>query len=124
MLLLPPAAGYARQYAFAQALQFVIFAVLAGAAGAGHTTADPLPGRPPGRRTPPPASRPRHDGADCVHRRRDHLATAGHGQRARPDPALAVAEMITLLAAGTGIWLELANAPRDRASRPARRAPR
>ena len=27
MMLLPPAAGYARQYAFAQALQFVIFAV-------------------------------------------------------------------------------------------------
>lgn len=27
IVLLPPAAGYARQYAFAQALQFVIFAV-------------------------------------------------------------------------------------------------
>jgi hypothetical protein len=26
-MLVPPAAGYARQYAFAQALQFVIFAV-------------------------------------------------------------------------------------------------
>jgi hypothetical protein len=28
IVLLPPAAGYARQYAFAQALQFVIFAVV------------------------------------------------------------------------------------------------
>ena len=28
IMLLPPAAGYARQYAFAQTLQFVIFAVV------------------------------------------------------------------------------------------------
>ena len=58
-----------------------------GAAGAGHTTADPLPGpavRP--WRTPPSARRPRHDRAGRVRRRRDHLAAAGHGQRARPGP--------------------------------------
>lgn len=44
-VLLPPAAGYARQYVFVQALQFVIFGVAGPAA-----TAD--------RRPAAPASRP------------------------------------------------------------------
>ena len=39
-----------------------------------------------GRRTISRARRPGHDPAGCLHRRRDHLAAAGHGQRAGPGP--------------------------------------
>ena len=39
-----------------------------------------------GRRTISRAKRPSHDPAGCLHRRRDHLAAAGHGQRAGPGP--------------------------------------
>ena len=126
MLLLPPAAGYARQYAFAQALQFVIFAV-AGPALLVLGIPQPVrsPGRPPGR-----GGRPRRPAARATMALTAFIAAAitwrlpatvnAHAR----DPALAVAEMITLLAAGTGIWLELANAPRGpgQPPRPARAA--
>ena len=39
------------------------------------------------------------------------------------DPALAAVEMITLLAAGTGLWLELANASHGPGQLPRRHVP-
>ena len=111
-LLLPPAAGYARQYAFAQALQFVIFAVAGPALlvlGTPRRTRSP--DRPSGR-----SGRPHRPGARATIALAAFIAAAitwrlpvTVNALAR-DPALAAAEMITLLAAGTGIWLELTGA--------------
>ncbi len=124
-MLLPPAAGYARQYAFAQALQFVIFAVAGPALlalSAPWRTRSPA--RPPGR------GQPRRPGARAAIRLVAFLALAitwwlpvTVNALAR-DPGLAVAEMATLLAAGTGIWLDLASArpAPDQLPRPARAA--
>ncbi len=106
--LLPPASSYARQYAFAQALQFAIFAV-AGPA----LLALAIP-----RRTRPPwlqgGRRPVRPAVSAAVRLIAFAAVAAIwrlptavGALAR-DPALAAAEMITLLAAGTAIWVELA----------------
>ena len=109
IVLLPPAAGYARQYAFAQALQFVIFAVVGPALlvlGAPWRTRSP--DRPPGR-----GGRPRRPGARATIVLTAFIAAAitwrlpATVNALAQDPVLAVAEMITLLAAGTGIWLEL-----------------
>ena len=59
----------------------------ASLAGPGKTMADPLARLAAGQRwTISPARRPGHDPAGCLHRRRDHLAAAGHGQRAGPGP--------------------------------------
>ena len=123
-VLAPPAAGYARQYAFAQALQFVIFAV----AGPGllvlaiRSRMRPL--RLPG------AGRPGRPAAQAAIRLAAFIAVViiwrlpvTVNALAR-HPALAAAEMITLLAAGTGIWAELAS-PRHapgQLPRPARAA--
>jgi cytochrome c oxidase assembly factor CtaG len=106
-MLLPPVAGYARQYAFAQALQFVTFAV---AGPALLVLAIPW-------RTPPPrlpAGRPGRPAARAAIRLAAFIALAitwrlpvTVNALAR-HPALAAAEMITLLAAGTGLWAELA----------------
>ena len=120
-MLLPPAAGYARQYAFAQALQFVIFAV---AGPALLVLAIRWRMRPFGCPAPDgtAARCPRGDPAGCLYRLGDHLAAAGRGQRAGPHPALTAVEMITLLAIGTGVWAELAG-PRPapgQLARPAR----
>ncbi len=104
-MLLPPAAGDARQYVFVQALQFAIFAVAGPAllvlAVPRHTRAP----RPPG------AVRP---AARAVIRLAAFIAVtvtwrlpAAVNALAR-HPALAAAEMITSLAVGTGIWAELA----------------
>jgi len=107
-VLLPPAAGDARQYAFVQALQFVIFAVAGPAllvlAVPWRTRPLRLPGAWPPRR---PAAR-------AVIRLAAFIALAviwrlpvTVNALAR-HPALTAAELITLLAAGTGIWMELA----------------
>ena len=109
MLLLPPAAGYARQYAFAQALQFVIFAA---AGPALLVLGIPRSDRPPGRGGRPgrPAARAAIVLAAFVAVAITWRLPAMVNALAR-DPALAVAEMVTLLAAGTSIWLELTGAP-------------
>jgi cytochrome c oxidase assembly factor CtaG len=123
-MLLPPAAGYARQYAFAQALQFVIFAV---AGPALLVLAIPWRMRP---LRLPGAGRPLRPAARAAIRLAAFIALAitwrlpvTVNALAR-HPALIVIEMITLLAAGTGIWAELAS-PRPapgQLPRPARAA--
>lgn len=122
--LLPPAAGDARQYAFVQALQFVIFTI---AGPALLVQASPWHARPPWL---PGAGRPRRPAARAAVRLAVFIATAiiwrlpATVNALARHPALALAEMITLLAAGTGIWTELAG-PRPapaRLPRPARAA--
>lgn len=123
-VLLPPAAGYARQYVFVQALQFVIFAV---AGPALLVLAIPWRTRRP---RPPGAARPRRPAARAAIRLAAFIALAitwrlpvTVNALAR-HPALSAAEMITLLAVGTGIWAELAG-PRPEPGqlpRPARAA--
>jgi len=123
-MLVPPAADYARQYAFAQALQFVIFAV---AGPALLVLAIPWRTRPP---RPPSTGRPRRPAARAAIRLAAFIALAitwrlpATVNALARHPALAAAEIITLLAAGTGIWAELA-APRPaptQLARPARAA--
>jgi cytochrome c oxidase assembly factor CtaG len=122
IMLLPPAAGYARQYAFVQALQFVIFAV-AGPALLVLSAPRRIPS--PGRR-----GHPRRPGARAAIVLAVFIAAAvtwrvpATVNALARDPALAAAEMIILLAAGTGIWLELTGAPPDpgQLPRPARAA--
>jgi len=120
-MLLPPAAGYARQYAFAQALQFAIFAVAGPALLA---LAIPWRTRPPRL---PGAGRPRRPAARAAIRLAAFIALATTWRlpvtvnALARHPALAAAEMITLLAAGTGIWAELAG-PRGAPGQPARPA--
>ena len=120
-MLLPPAAGYARQYAFAQALQFVIFAV---AGPALLVLAIPWRTHPPRL---PGAGRPRLPAARAAIRLAAFIALVitwrlpvTVNALAR-HPALAALEMITLVAAGTGIWAELAG-PRPAPGQPARPA--
>ncbi len=119
-MLLPPAAGYAREYVFAQALQFVIFAV----------TGPALLVLAISWRPRPPGGGPRRRAARAVIRLAAFVAVVviwrlpvTVNALAR-HPALAAAEMITLLAAGTGIWAELAGPPpaRGQLPRPARAA--
>ncbi len=106
--LLPPAAGYARQYAYAQALQFVIFAVAGPALLALAIPRRARPQRLPGD------SRPRRPAARAAGRLIAFVAVAATWRlpamisALARDPALAAAEMITLLAVGMGIWVELA----------------
>ena len=123
-MLLPPAAGYARQYAFAQALQFVIFAV---AGPALLVLAIPRRIRPPRL---PGAGQHLRPAARAAIRLAAFIALAitwrlpvTVNALAR-HPVLTAAEMITLLAAAMGIWAELAGprpVPRQLA-RPARAA--
>jgi cytochrome c oxidase assembly factor CtaG len=123
-MLLPPMAGYARQYAFVQALQFVIFAV---AGPALLVLATLLRARPPWL---PGGGLLRRPAARAAVRLAAFIAVAitwrlpvTVNALAR-HPALAAAEMITLLAAGTGVWAELVGpqpAP-GRLPRPARAA--
>lgn len=124
--LVPPVAGYARQYAFVQALQFVIFAIVGPAL---LTLGTPWFTRAPARESGS-AWLPRRPGARAAIRLAAFVVLAvawrmpGTLDALARDPALAAAEMVTLLAAGTGIWLELAG-PRpgqDRLPRPARAA--
>jgi len=107
-MLLPPAAGDARQYVFVQALQFVIFAV-AGPA----LLALAIPWRTRTLR-PPGAGRSRRPAVRAVIRLAAFIAFAVIWRlpvmvnALARHPALTAAELITLLVAGTGIWVELA----------------
>jgi cytochrome c oxidase assembly factor CtaG len=124
-MLLPPVGTYARQYALAEALQYVVFAV---AVPALLVLGSPWrlvglfrrPGANPGR-SPSPAydlTRPRRPGAAravvvlvafvalVIAWRVPVLLSA----LAR-DRGLAVAEMVTLVAAGSALWLELVPSP-------------
>ncbi len=120
--LLPPVQAYAQHYAFVQALQFVIFAVIApallvlgrpwhiGAASAWHLPASGGAFTQAGDGTRPG----RHAAARAASRLLAFLALvitwrlpAVVNAVAR-DPGVMVAEMVTLLAAGSGVWLELA----------------
>lgn len=119
--LLPPVQTYVRHYAFVQALQFVIFAVMApallvlgrpwriGAASAWHL---PASGRAVAQ--PDDGARSSRHAARAASRLLAFLALvitwrlpAVVNAVAR-DPGVMVAEMVTLLAAGSGVWLELA----------------
>ncbi|MGH3406336.1 MAG: cytochrome c oxidase assembly protein, partial [Streptosporangiaceae bacterium] len=120
-LLVPPAAGYARQYAWFQAVQFAVFAVAAPA-----LLVLGLPGR----------FRPRTALAGWPPARRAITRLAvfivlviawrlpGTLDALAISPALDLAEMATLVIAGTGVWLELTDrAPGiPRLTRPARAA--
>jgi len=107
-MLLPPIAAYARQFVFVQALQFVIFAV---AGPAVLVLAIPWRTGPP---RPPGAGRPRGPAARAAIRLAAFIVLAvtwrlpASVNALARHPALAAAEMITLLAAGLGIWAELA----------------
>ncbi len=132
--MLLPAESYARQYAFAETLQFVIFAVAAPALlvlgrpwrflrltrGQGSSSG------PDRRFTPsrwPGVSRPAAVLVVFI-----ALVIAWRlpvAVNALPgDPALTVAEAVTLLASGSGVWLELVESPplRPGLSRPQRAA--
>jgi cytochrome c oxidase assembly factor CtaG len=113
IVLLPPAAWYARQYAFAQALQFMIFGVVGPALLAlGTPWRTRSPSSPPdsGERSGRPGARPTIWLAAFIAVTITWRLPAVVNALAR-DPALAVAEMITLLAAGMGLWLELTSTP-------------
>lgn len=112
-VLLPPVAAYARQYAYAQALQFLIFAV---AGPALLVLGTPWRSRPPTWR-PGSGARSRGPGGDATIRLVAFIALviswrlpSAVNALAR-NPGLVAAEMVTLLAAGTGVWLELIRTP-------------
>ncbi len=110
-MLLPPAGSYARQYAAVQALQYVVLAVAAPALlviGAPKLTRE-LAGRLTGRQSLaswPPVRRCAFEFlvfmALVVAWRLPFAASA----LAR-DPVLVAAELVTLVAAGTLIWVDL-----------------
>jgi cytochrome c oxidase assembly factor CtaG len=115
--LLPPAATYARQYVFAESLQFAVFAMVAPAllvlAAPWRLTG--LAARP----TASPTASPRR------HRPFVEAAVAlalfagasiawrlpGAVDALARHPWLTVAELASLLAAGTVLWLELVRSP-------------
>jgi len=121
-LLVPPAASYARQYAWFQAVQFAAFAVAAPA-----LLVLGLPTRlwPPARTAAgrPPARR-------AITRLAVFIAAViawrlpGAISALADTPALALAEMATLVTAGTGVWRELTDqtAGIRRLTRPGRAA--
>jgi cytochrome c oxidase assembly factor CtaG len=120
-MLLPPAAGYTRQYAFVQALQFVIFAVAGPALLVLAIPWRMRPFRLPGAGRPlRPAARPAIWLAAFIALAITWRLPVTVNALAR-HPALIAAEMITLLAAGTGIWAELAS-PRPTPGQPPRPA--
>jgi cytochrome c oxidase assembly factor CtaG len=137
-MLLPPLWSYAREYEFVESLQFAVFAVAAPALlmlGApwrflglsrrpGRDSADP-----PGLADRLARSRGTGAGrAIVVLAAFIVLAIAWRlpatvNALAR-DPGVAVAEMVTLIAGGSGVWLELVESPPllPRLSRPQRAA--
>lgn len=103
-LLAPPAASYARQYAWFQAVQFAVFAVAAPA-----LLVLGLPSRsrrPPPVKGWPPASR-------AITRLTLFIVAViawrlpAALNMLATSPGLVLAEMVTLVAAGAGVWLEL-----------------
>ncbi len=127
--LLPPAGIYARRYVFAESLQFVLFAVAVpallvlgapwralGFAGPGRPVRESRPGRRGSGFGRGIATLLVFIAAAIAWRLPvsvDALATV---------PGLAVGEMVTLVGAGSALWLELAESPPflPRLSRPAR----
>jgi len=121
-LLVPPAAVYARQYAWFQAVQFLAFAVAApallvlGMPSRFRQQAWPAAGWPPARR--------------AITRLAAFIVLViawrlpGTLNALAATPALALAEMASLVTAGTGVWLELTDrvARIPRLTRPARAA--
>jgi cytochrome c oxidase assembly factor CtaG len=132
---LPPAGTYARYYESAQALQFVIFAV---AGPALLILSRPRAGSleffwrlpdwagPRARRAP--AGQPTGRAAAAKLLAFMALVITWRLPAVRnalaADPVLALAELVTLAAAGSGVWLELAGPghPRQPLSRPLRAA--
>ncbi len=103
-LLAPPAASYARQYAWFQAVQFVVFAVAAPA-----LLVLGIPGR--FRQRSPvkgwsPASRAITRLAVFIAAVIAWRLPAALNMLAT-SPGLVIAEMVSLTAAGAGVWLEL-----------------
>jgi cytochrome c oxidase assembly factor CtaG len=125
-MLLPPAAAHARQYAYAQALQFLIFAV---AGPALLVLGTPWRSRPP-TWWPRSGGRPRGPGGRAAIRLVAFIALVISWRlpftvnALARNPGLVAAEMVTLLAAGTAVWLELVSTPTTpgQLSRPARAA--
>ncbi len=125
-MLLPPVAAYARQYAYAQALQFLIFAV---AGPALLVLGTPWRSRPPAW-WPGRGGRPRGPGGRAAIRLVAFIALVISWRlpftvnALARNPGLVAAETVTLLAAGTGVWLELVSTPTTpgQLSRPARAA--
>ena len=125
-MLLPPVAAYARQYAYAQALQFLIFAV---AGPALLVLGTPWRSRPPAWR-PGSGGRSRRPGGRAAIRLVAFIAVVISWRfpvtvnALARNPALVAAEMVALLAAGTGVWLELVSTPTvpSQLPRPARAA--
>ena len=125
-VLLPPVAAYARQYAYAQALQFLIFAV---AGPALLVLGTPWRSRPPAWR-PGSGGRRGGPGGRAAVRLVAFIALVVSWRlpvivnALARNPALVAAEMVTLLAAGTGVWLELVSTPTapSQLPRPARAA--
>lgn len=134
-VLVPPFGTYARRYAFAEALQFVVFAVAAPAA-----LVLGVPWHLPGRRGGPGGSLRRSRGRARLRRGGASPAVAvlvvfialviawrlpaAVSALAR-DQGLAAAEMVTLLAAGSALWREVVPHPSSRLpalSRPQRAA--
>ena len=125
-VLLPPVAAYARQYAYAQALQFLIFAV---AGPALLVLGTPWRSRPPAWRLGS-GGRSHRPGGRAAIRLVAFIAVVISWRlpvtvnALARNPALVAAEMVTLLAAGTGVWLELVSTPTapSQLPRPARAA--
>jgi hypothetical protein len=139
VVLLPPGETYARQYAFVQALQFVIFAVAAPALvmiGATDRTFAMWARRGTAVRRLLGRAGDRGRGSDAAAVRADavrlvafmalvivwRLPAATRALSA--NPVLALPEMATLEAAGIALWVELAGpaSGRPRAGRPLRAA--
>jgi len=124
-VLLPPVAAYARQYAYAQALQFLIFAV---AGPALLVLGTPWRSRPPAWR-PGSGGRRGGPGGRAAVRLVAFIALVVSWRlpvivnALARNPALVAAEMVTLLAAGTGVWLELVSTPTAPSQLPARHVP-
>lgn len=135
-VLLPPGATAARQYVFAQAVQFAVLAVLVPALAVLGA---------PWRLGPPPARRPAGVRlADRVANARSHRLSGARAwvilglfiavalawrlpaavNALVRYPLLTVAEAVTLIAAGCALWLELVESPPllPRISRPQRAA--
>lgn len=120
-LLIPPAASYARQYAWFQAVQFAVFAVAVPALlvlgmPSRFRERTPVKRWPPSRR--------------AITRLAVFIAAViawrlpGTLNMLATSPSLVLAEIVTLVTAGTGVWLELTDhtASMPRLTCPARAA--
>jgi cytochrome c oxidase assembly factor CtaG len=135
VMLLPPVGTYAREYAFAQALQFAIFAVAAPAllvigAPARISAASAWPGSIARRVLGRPGHRGQPSETTVIRLAALRLAAfmalvivwrlPGTTRALAANPALALLEMVTLEAAGIALWVELAGPASDDGSRTSR----